>query len=201
MQTVFMTTSPKSPRKIAAVSVALSMVFVAGCGKAAEKVAEKATEEAIENEVGGDADVDLNPDGGMKIETEDGSYSADGEGNVNIETEDGSYSSSAELPEGWPEDVPVPAGLKIQMGSSADTPQGLMLTVNGTVTTAPDKVMADLKKELSGWEMTQESVIDQAGTKMANANWTLDGREVVLSATDMGDGTVQVMVAHTAPTE
>ena len=28
-----------------------------------------------------------------------------------------------------------------------------------------------------------------------------DEGEVVLSATDMGDGTVQVMVAHTAPTE
>ena len=103
-------------RTLASVSIAVSLLAAAGCGKAAEKVAEKATEEAIENQTGGQVDLDV-----------------DGEGGVSIETEDGSISSSAKVPEGWPDDVPVPDDLQIMMGGTQDTPQALVLTDSGNV--------------------------------------------------------------------
>lgn len=193
-----MSTSRSTTRTVASFAVAAALVATAGCGKAAEKVAEKATEEAIENQVGGNADVDLNADGGVRIETEEGTYSADGEGNVNIETDEGSISSSAEVPDGWPEDVPLPDDLEIIMGSTQDMPDGLMTSVQGATSVAPKDLLDEMKAALSDWEISGESTMEADSGNVAGAQWELDGRRVMLSATSGSDGETQVLVAHTA---
>lgn len=168
-------------RTLASVSIAVSLLAAAGCGKAAEKVAEKATEEAIENQTGGQVDLDV-----------------DGEGGVSIETEDGSISSSAKVPEGWPDDVPVPDDLQIMMGGSQDTPQGLVLTVSGLSSTEPKALLEEFKVALADWEISGESSLEADSGNVAGAQWELDGRRVVLSATSGGQGNSQVLIAHTA---
>ena len=168
-------------RTLASVSIAVSLLAAAGCGKAAEKVAEKATEEAIENQTGGQVDLDV-----------------DGEGGVSIATEDGSISSAAQVPEGWPDDVPVPDDLQIMMGGSQDTPQGLVLTVSGLSSTEPKALLEEFKAALADWEISGESSLEADSGNVAGAQWELDGRRVVLSATSGGQGNSQVLIAHTA---
>jgi hypothetical protein len=192
-----MTTSRSTTRSVASLAVAVALVASAGCGKAAEKVAERATEEAIENQVGGNVDLDVDGDGGVRIETEEGTYEADGQGNVNIETEDGSISSSAEVPEGWPEDVPLPDDLAITMGGTQDTGAGVLLTVSGTSSTEPKDLLEELKAALADWEISGESVFEVDPGEVVNAQWETDGRRLTLTATSDGAGTTQVILSHT----
>lgn len=59
--------------------VVVVMLVVAGCAKAAEQVLEEAIEQQIENEGGsGEVDIDLDDDGGVSIETEEGSIQIGG---------------------------------------------------------------------------------------------------------------------------
>lgn len=193
-----MTSDRITHRSVAALAVAAALLGSTGCGKVAEKATEKATEKVIENEIGGDVDLNTDGEGGVKIKTDEGTYEADGQGNVKIETEDGTISSSAEMPDGWPDDVPVPDDLKVQMGGSQDTPDGLLLSVQGTSSTPPAEILETLKSALSDWEISAESTMEASGGTVAGAQWTLDGRQVMLSATSGEDGETQVMIAHTA---
>lgn len=116
---------------------AAALVFAACSG---EDAAETGLEELIESQGGGEVDLDLDSDGGISIETEDGSMTIDEDGNfvvtddngdvvtgnvdedggVDVQSEDGSFSSAtgSELPDGWPGAVPEPDGLEIEGSSS-----------------------------------------------------------------------------------
>ena len=61
-------------RSLPFVAASLLLVGGAACSKAAEKVSEKVTEKAIEDATGGEGNVDIGADGGIRIDTEDGSY-------------------------------------------------------------------------------------------------------------------------------
>lgn len=139
------------PARLGAAGLALLLVTGAsGCGKAAdkfsEKAAEKATEKAIESGSDGKADVDLN-DGEMNIETDDGSFS---------------MGAGGEIPDSWPEDVPMPPDAEVvsvmEMGSDDSE-----ATINLSVTTdmPSDDVVAFYKDGLDGWT--------QAGTFSSNS--------------------------------
>lgn len=88
--------NPNRRRQPVMAAALVTVAFVAvGCS--GEDLAESFIENQIENESGGEVDIDFN-DGGINVETSDGSFqmSTDEEGNVSIETEDGSMEMSAD---------------------------------------------------------------------------------------------------------
>lgn len=123
------------------------VAVVSGCG--GDKLAESIAENRIEAEGGGDVDVDFD-DGDISIKTEDGEFSVktdddgnvsiqgsgqDGDGNIRIDSENGEtvvegddgtavFSQSGDLPDGFPDEVPVPDGLSIVFAQSLETSDG-----------------------------------------------------------------------------
>jgi hypothetical protein len=117
--------------------VAAAALALTACGDSAEN----GIEQLIESQGGGDVDLDLDSDGGISIQTEEGGMTMDEDGNfvitdengdvvsgnvdvdgdgVTVESEDGSFSSGSgsELPESWPGAVPEPDGLAILSSST-----------------------------------------------------------------------------------
>lgn len=92
----------KSPMKNILAAGAVSLLLVA-CNSGPEN----AMERAIENEAGGDADVEMNADGTM-----------------HIETDEGTYNTGNEIPADWPEDVPTYADAIVQYSASVDPVSG-----------------------------------------------------------------------------
>ncbi|MDZ7674604.1 MAG: hypothetical protein U5K30_06000 [Acidimicrobiales bacterium] len=127
-------------------------LVLASCGE----VAERATEEAIEQSAGG-GEVDLDEDGSVSFENEDGSFSADADGNLNIESEDGSFnldSQSGELPDDFP-DISLPDGFKVQNSSTQTSGKNTIYTVAGLVDDDPADLLDDLigTYESEGYEV------------------------------------------------
>lgn len=118
---------------LGAATAVFSLGLVTGCG--ADKIAEKATEKALEGAAQGSADVDLDDDGGIKIETEDGALTV-GQG----------------LPEDFPtEEVPLPEGEVLSGMSMAGQGWTVSLAVDG----APDQVAPEVRAllESGGYEI------------------------------------------------
>lgn len=142
------------------VVAAAAFLGVSGCSgeDLAERVAEEAIEQGLEAEgQSGDVDIDLDGDG-VRIETPDGSavfdVDGDGEGNISIQGDDGDVEvdlggadgqtvistpdgemviGAGELPDGFPESVPLPRDLAIESVVSMDGDQGTAFTVTGQV--------------------------------------------------------------------
>ena len=143
----------RSRRSIVA-AVAVGVVLTsAGCGKVSEKASEKIAEKAIEAGSGGNANVDIDGDG-VVIETEEGTYRADGEGNVRIETEDGTYTAgTGDLPEGWPDEIPLPDDLEIVSSSRMGDEAQILLSVVGTTRLSPADAVDLALGGLESWEV------------------------------------------------
>lgn len=132
--------------------LATAGLVLASCGEVTERV----TEEAIEQSAGG-GEVDIDEDGSVSFENEDGSFSADAEGNLDIESEDGSYSvdsQSGDLPEDFP-DVPVPDGFEVRSSSAQsdgdETAYTALGTVDGDAADLLDETIDDYESD--GYEM------------------------------------------------
>lgn len=176
----------RSPRtvKTATTSAAAvaALLLLAGCGAAAEKVSEKATEQAIESQTGGDVDIDT-----------------DGEGSVDIETEDGSLSfGTGEIPEEWPQDVPVPEGIEVLSGTTMDASDGKLVSITATSDRSPEELLAELKETLGDWEISGESTMTSTDGDISGAQWDTDGRRFTMAASNGGDGTeTSLTMGHT----
>ena len=117
--------------------VTAGVLALTACGDSAEN----GIEQLIESQGGGDVDLDLDADGGISIQTEEGGMTMDEDGNfvitdengyvvsgnvdvdgdgVTVESEYGSFSSGSgsELPDTWPDAVPEPDGLAILSSST-----------------------------------------------------------------------------------
>lgn len=164
--------------RIIASCVVAGFVLV-GCSSAAEK----ATEELIERGSGGE--VDLDRDGGMSFETEDGSFSFDADGNVQMESDDGSFSmdsQSGELADGFP-DVPLPDNAQIR-NSGTQTADGAthfsaLLEVDGDGAEVYEALRSDY--EAAGYSNDSENVSQGDGTYTAFAGFENDEHLVVLT--------------------
>lgn len=168
------------PKTTITAALAAATLLTVGCGAAADKAADKVAEEAIEQQTGGNVDID----------TGDGSYS--------IETEDGSFSAgSGDLPESWPEDIPLPGDLADVVATDSQTPEGHHLTVTGTTATEPTDIKDAFAEAFDGWTVTAESTATVDGNDTVTAQWDGDGRQVMLLATVGDDGTTSITVAHT----
>ncbi len=156
-------------RHIALVFVALSLVSATGCKKVKEKVAENAAENVASRTTG--TDVDFSSGGATVRDPKTGSVVQAGAG--------------AQLPDGWPKDVPAYPGGTIM--TSVKTPQGL--TVSVTTPDSADKVKAFYKGKLPG---TVEGEVDMGGMKTIS---TKDGNREIVVAITSGGSTTNVMLS------
>lgn len=162
-----MPTRPSSPtgrpaprRRAVATSLALAAVLGAGtvaCGggdDTADDAADEIAEQLAESGSGVD-DVEIDSD----------------TGEVQIETEDGSISTGSELPDDFPEDVPLPEGAEITSSvssSSADGGDGWNVT--GTLSDADDSTFDDIVSMFrdDGWDVTNE-VTGESGSGQSSS--------------------------------
>lgn len=170
-----------------AVPVAAAAVAT-GCS--GEDLAERVIENRIEAESGEDVDIDFD-DGDLSIQTEDGEFSidvdGDGDGNISVsgsgddgdfsiesedgetvfESEDGTavLSSSGDLPDGFPDGVPLPDGLTIQISQSFDSDDGTTFSVSGEAPDDPADVTADYvaRLEAAGYTQVQLTTFAEGG--------------------------------------
>lgn len=161
---------------LASATFAASLALT-GCGKASEKLSEKAAEKIVESQAGGEVDLDL--------DSSDGSYE--------ITTEDGTLSMGAEMPDGWPDDVPLPDDLIVTGGSNMSSGDEVMVVVAGVSSMSADDIMALYADELSDWteQSKQEFTAEQRvvnthyvnGDRLLSVGTSEDGSETTFTAT------------------
>lgn len=142
--------------------LAAAFTLIAACSTATQ---EKAMERQIEKETGGNADVNINSDGSMHVETTEGTYDA----------------GSNTLPAGWPADVPAYAGAAITFSASVNPQTGKPGKAVAMTTTDSGQIVLDFYKKTlvsGGWAIA---------TSMQTADMN------ILSATK-GDQVVTMMI-------
>lgn len=153
-----------------------ALVLGTGCGAAADKAAEKVAEEAVEEAIG--ADVDVDDDGNVQIETEDGS----------------SFSGGSELPDDWPEDVPMPDGSDIEGSFGGSASGETTLTVAGSTSLSPEEV--DEHFAGIGWQ-TDSEFSGGAGGEDGFVRSLSDGdRTLAITASSGSDGKTTFSVTY-----
>lgn len=172
--------APSLPRTaprtlLATVAAALVLVGTSACGaddlaeNAAEGAVERALEQAAESE-GGDVDVDLE------------------EGSVSIESSDGTFTSGlGDLPDGFPEDVPLLEGEVLQGASSTDDQGRTSWVVTLSIPTAGEEALAAAAERLEDAGYTAgDGAASMEG--LSFAQYRNGEHDVVLGAIDDGEG-------------
>ena len=127
------------------------LILLAACTKAGR---EAAIENAIEKESGGNADVNINNDGSMHIETSEGTYDA----------------GSNRLPADWPTDVTAYAGATIQYSGSTNPATGKAGAAAVLMTAdKPEKVVEFYKADLRAKGWTIATTMQGQGTNILGA--------------------------------
>ena len=165
------------------VGCALVALAASGCGNAAEKSAERMAEDAMRASGASDADVDIS-EKGMRLESE----GDDGRTVIQFSGEE-----EAPLPEGFPEDVPIPRGAQVMYSTSSES-DGMSVALS--VEDAPKEVFAFYVEGLGdeGWEIGQKVEMDDFYMVGASK----DGREVAVTVTGEGGETVVSLVCPVA---
>lgn len=220
-------THTSSARRRAAITAA-AVLALGACSAEdlAEKAAEEAIEQQLEQEGGGDVDLNLD-DGEIRVEGSNGeevvvNVNEDGDGNVSIQgsgsegdvemefgedgqsvisTPEGEFvTGTNSLPDGFPENVPVPDGMTIESTGAMDSPDGPTFVVNGAVAGDFAGATAAYKAALEGAGFTQQSMTESAdGTFFAfvSGDWNVSGGFYPNSA---GDGSAfGISVVPAAP--
>lgn len=189
-----------TPRTLVVLTLAFALMGTVGCSKVAEKAATEATEEIIEEQTGGKASVDVGSDGQVAIETEDGTFSSDGEGNVSIEAEDGSYTSgTGAVPAGWPDDIALPADLEVITGSDLDggADGTTSSSIVATTSLSPDEAIEFFESALDGWEVGGRFDSSTDGGAFRSLQLTSGDRALQVTAgTDESTGTTALNLGH-----
>lgn len=158
------------------VAVAALAVFAAGCDAIGERVAEEAAEQAA----GGDVDLDLDEEGGsISVETSEGSMSFGGGG---------------DLPESFPEDLPLPPGdFEVSSSFEESNDDGASLTVALLVEGSHDDLVAHYEEALpdAGWEITDTQSMSM-GEDMQSTTFVLskDAQGGTVGVQRIEDGTI-----------
>ncbi|MCZ7527550.1 MAG: hypothetical protein M5U14_14895 [Acidimicrobiia bacterium] len=181
-------------------AAALAGVGLAACGDD-----DKAAEEIIEQLGGGSVDIDSD-DGEIKIQTEDGDLTISedgGSGSFTVEGEDGedtvSFGSGAELPEDWPEDVPLPEDAEVQ-GSYTQTVDDqrtwtISLVVDGDAVEVTEAYRAAI--EAAGF--TIDSEMSGGSGSEAFASFSASNDDWMVNAITGSEGDQVVMNLMVAP--
>lgn len=150
----------------ALIAAALLTFTACGGGDATDEAVEAGIEEAL----GSNADVEIDGDGAVKIETDEGSYSAGG---------------SAEIPDDFPSDVPLPDGSARLQATYADA-DGWMLTFGADDMT--DEACVTYLDVFPDAGFTEESRFSSPGT--STGIFTNDQHEVTVSCGEAAMGIV-----------
>ena len=158
-------------RTVAAAATVVAVPFALG-GCSGEDIAEKLTEKAIEQGNNGDVDVDLDHEGGIKVESSDGSFT-----------------SGTGLPDGFPEDD-IPLIGKVVNGAAIADDEGTRWSVTVSYDDGDrDEALEEAVSELEGAGFAKtDSEVDTPGF----AGMKSDEYEIVLTASDAGDGTARI---------
>lgn len=161
----------------AALAVAIMVMGVAGCGKAAEVAAEQ----AIEAGTGGDANI--NSDGSVTLTDDSGNTVTAG---------------TKKISEKLTAAVSLPDGIDWQNTSESTSDGTLTVWGAGTTKMSADEAMAALKAAVTGagYEVATEANYD--GQLYLDASKGEDSHMMVTVGDD-GNGTIQVTLTYTAP--
>ncbi|MBI2635808.1 hypothetical protein HYW84_00575 [Candidatus Peregrinibacteria bacterium] len=159
-------------------SVVSVFLLLPACSR---RQAERAIERRIEQETGGNADVDIQSDGAVKVETAEGTYNAGGN----------------RLPEDWPEDAPVYAGAEVQFSGAANPANGKpgAAAVLITADSASD-VLTFYKAELKskGWTIT--TTMESQGTTIIGATKGARTFSLMIGSSDAGKTSITIGVGE-----
>lgn len=157
--------STRLRRALVAPLVLVALASMTGCGS--DDVAENRAEDAIEDASGGDADVDIDGD------------------EVEITTSEGTVTmGKGELPDGFPDDIPVIDGEIVSAMGAADQGFVVALTVDD-----PEAAFEEAVAELEGAGFAEEDGGDMLGATVAQM--TRGEQTVILSAG--GDGAASML--------
>ncbi len=129
-----------SRRTLLIAATLATAVALAGCGSVGDAVAERAIEEGLEQASIGDVEVDLDDGGGVSVESSEGSFQ---------------IGDDAEVPDGFPDDVPLPDGdVMVAMSFDDDSGTGYNVTLESPqdVVAVADLIESGLAD--SGYELT-----------------------------------------------
>ena len=159
-------------------SLASFLILLSACGR---NSVEQTMEQQIEQGTGGSANVDLNADGSMHVETKDGTYNT----------------GNNQLPKDWPEDAPIFAGATIQFSGSANPSAGKpgAAAVLMTTSSAADVMAfytAELKKQ--GW--TVSSTMESQGTTIIGATKGTRALSLLVGSVDGGQTSITIGVGE-----
>lgn len=161
---------PVTTRRATPLIVALALALTSACGNASEKIVER----AIEGAADGDVNVDLN---------------RDGEGGFSIETPDGSMTvGMAEIPDEWPDDIPLPPGFEVTSGTAiADGSSGQYVAVTGSADLSPAELEEFYASALSDWGESARFATSADGGQMVNITYESDGRTFLIGINTIPD--------------
>ncbi len=142
-------------------SIALAATLVTGCSAIADKAGEKVVEKGVEAAGGSDVDIDTDGDGSVSIDSDEGSLKI----------------GSGELPDGFPDEVPLPDDFKIEGSMSMGTNDRDSFTVQMS---SPD---ADVEKTHDDLK----SRIEASGFEIMSTNSMGDGENMMRSFTIKND--------------
>lgn len=131
--------------------------------------------------------------GGVTIPTADGNVQLEKDGDTyKVETEDGSFVAGTELPDGFPESVPLIDG-KILSGSALDSPEGTGFTVAVEVAGDGTAVSADIKAAFT--EAGYKTVSDSSAGGSSILGFESEDWTVVVGVNPGDPATVSYTVA------
>lgn len=162
-------------RALALGAASLPLAFgAAACSSdaVADKVAEKIAESAAE----GDVDVDFDSDSGeFSVRSEDGSST------FSI--------GSSELPDGWPEEVPLPDDFEISSSLATDNEGGTGFNLTGKVKGDVGEAFAEITERFvdDGWTEQHKSTGTFGDSTSSSASYDNGTWQVMIGATQ-GDG-------------
>jgi hypothetical protein len=169
-------------RSIIAVAGGLCLI-ASGCGAISEKIAEEGIERAIESESGENVELDFDRDGGLSIETEDGSLSVNEDGEFVVTDQNGSVFTGSADGDGLT--VTDENGNEI-IDIDADGDSGV-ISIDGEEATY--RVVTDVPEEWPGDVPRPESLTFETGS-YAN----VDG-ETIITLVGMPSGDVGAFIS------
>ena len=148
---------------VAGAAIAIIAVAASGCGSS-----QQAAENAVNDALSGSASVDIGEDGSVKVEGSEGTYQY----------------GTGELPEGWPEEVPVPPGFTVMASAKSGD------TFTAQFEAAGDQTQA--VKDYAIWLQNNGWAIDAQIPPGTNGMWGFRafGYSLTMLSTVFGDQTV-----------
>jgi hypothetical protein len=142
-----------------------TLLLLTACKSGTERLMEK----TIEQQTGGNANVDMNADGSMHVETSEGSFTA----------------GTNEVPKDWPTDAPIFAGATVQYSASVNPADGkpgaaLILMTRESAKAVVAFYQSELAKE--GW--TMNGTMQAGNTTVIGAMKDLRAMSVAVTESD-----------------